>query len=202
MSVEKLAKVEAAIQAHRPLVVTLEGSPMRAAVAMTLDPRQDDLYCFFIHRADVQGDPWSGHIAFPGGRKDDGDPDMLATVYREVREEVGVDLERSARLLGPLDEIQGVARGQQLPMVISPFLFVLREPVTPVPDAREVQSMLWVPVSFLEDSANESIVEHRINQQRLRLPAYIYQDRTIWGLTFRMVKNFLDVLARTDGGPA
>ncbi len=198
MSARKLARVEAALRARLPTMVTLEGSPTRAAVAMTLDPREDDLYCFFIHRAEADGDPWSGHIAFPGGRKDDTDPDALATVYREVREEVGIDLARSARLLGPLDEIQGVARGQQLPLVISPFLFVLQEPVDVVPDRREVQSVLWVPISFLEDPRNESIVEHRIHEQLLRLPAYIYQDRTIWGLTFRMVRNFLDVIARSD----
>ncbi len=198
MSAEKLARVEAALRARPPTIVTLEGSPTRAAVAMTLDPREDDLYCFFIHRAEADGDPWSGHIAFPGGRTDDTDPDALATVYREVREEVGIDLERSARLLGPLDQIQGVARGRQLPLVISPFLFVLQEPVEVVPDRREVQSVLWVPISFLEDPQNESIVEHRIHEQWLRLPAYIYQDRTIWGLTFRMVRNFLDVIARSD----
>jgi len=196
---KKLEAVEEALRRHQPLRVSLDGEPSRAAVAMVLEPRADDLHLFFIHRAEHDADPWSGHMGFPGGRKDPEDPDVLNTVLREVHEEVGIDLRRQARLIGPIDEVQGVARGRQLPLVISPFVFVLETAVEPRPN-HEVQSVLWVPLSYLAEPSNESIVEYFINGQQMRLPAYIYQDRTIWGLTFRMIRGFLEVVSRQQRG--
>jgi len=196
---KKLEAVEQALRRHEPLRVSLDGEPSRAAVAMVLEPRADDLHLFFIHRAEHDADPWSGHMGFPGGRKDPEDPDVLNTVLREVHEEVGIDLRRQARLIGPIDEVQGVARGRQLPLVISPFVFVLETAVEPRPN-HEVQSVLWVPLSYLAEPSNESIVEYFINGQQMRLPAYIYQDRTIWGLTFRMIRGFFEVVSRQERG--
>jgi len=196
---KKLEAVEQALRRHEPLRVSLDGEPSRAAVAMVLEPRADDLHLFFIHRAEHDADPWSGHMGFPGGRKDPEDPDVLNTVLREVHEEVGIDLRRHARLIGPIDEVQGVARGRQLPLVISPFVFVLETAVEPRPN-HEVQSVLWVPLSYLAQPSNESIVEYFINGQQMRLPAYIYQDRTIWGLTFRMIRGFLEVVSPQERG--
>lgn len=192
---KKLGELERALRGHRAQLVSLDREPSRAAVAMVLEPRADDVHLFFIHRAEHEADPWSGHMGFPGGRKDPDDPDVLQTVLREVHEEVGIDLRHHGRLIGPIDEVQGVARGHQLPLVISPFVFALEEPVEPRPN-HEVQSVLWVPLEFLADSANESIVEYFINGQPMRLPAYIYRDRTIWGLTFRMIQSFLGVVSR------
>ena len=194
---DKLGAVERALRAHRPLHVSLDVEPSRAAVAILLELRPDDLHLLFIHRAEHENDPWSGHMGFPGGRKDPEDPDLLNTVVREVHEEIGVDLRRTARLIGPIDELQGVARGRQLPLVISPFVFALERPVKPRPN-HEVQSVLWVPLSFLAEPNNESIIEHFIDGQPMRLPAYIYRDRTIWGLTFRMIRTFLEVLGRDE----
>ena len=152
--------------------------PSRAAVAILLDPRPDDLHLLFIHRAQHEKDPWSGHMGFPGGRKDPDDPDLLNTVLREVHEEIAVDLRRQARLIGP-------------------FVFALEQPVDPRPN-HEVQSILWVPLAFLAEPNNESIVEYFIDGQPMRLPAFIYQDRTIWGLTFRMIRSFLEVLDQEE----
>lgn len=191
----KLESLERALRRHRPQRVALDGSPMRAAVGMILDPRPDDLHLFFIHRAEVDGDPWSGHMGFPGGRMDPEDPHVLGTVLREVDEEVGIDLSREGRLIAPLDEIQGVARGRHLPLVISPFVFALERPVEPRPN-HEVQSVLWVPLSFLAAPENESLVEHRIDGQPMRLPAYVYRERTIWGLTLRMIRSLLEAANR------
>jgi 8-oxo-dGTP pyrophosphatase MutT (NUDIX family) len=190
---ERLRWIEEALRRHRPKLVSLEGEPWRAAVAVIFEARGDDLYVLFIHRAVNALDPWSGHMGFPGGGKDPTDADLHETVLREVQEEIGIDLRKCARLIGRLDEIRGVARGRQLDLVISPFVFVLRE-TAECKLNHEVQSLLWVPLSFLEDASNESIVEHRINDMPMRLPAYIYEDRTIWGLTFRMLQSLLEVI--------
>jgi 8-oxo-dGTP pyrophosphatase MutT (NUDIX family) len=196
---EKLVRVEEALRRHRPAQVALDGEPARAAVAMLLEPKDDDVHVFLIHRAEFEGDPWSGHMALPGGRKDQSDPSVMETVVREVYEEVGIDLARSARLITPLDEVQGVARGRQLPLVISPFVFAVEEPWQPRPN-HEVQGVLWVPLAFLADPRSESMVDYKIGGERMRLPAFVYQGRTIWGLTFRMIRSFLDVVGPAVGG--
>ncbi len=195
---KKLDQVRRAVRARDAQDVAIEGVPARAAVAILIEPRGDDLYLCFIHRAVDEKDLWSGHMGFPGGFRHEGDSDLLETARREVREEIGIDLERSAQLLGRLDEIQAVARGRSLPLVITPFLFVLREPIEPSPN-EEVQSVLWIPLAFLEDPSSESTIEYRIEDQPMRLPAFIYEDRTIWGLTYRMLRNFLDLI---DDRPA
>lgn len=200
--VPTLANIERALGSRPPRLVTLEGSPARAAVAMLLEERRRGIHVFFIHRAHDERDPWSGHMGFPGGFMDDGDRDLRATVVREVREETRIDLDRSARWLGTLDEIQGVARGRQLPLVISPFVLALREPVAPVPN-EEIQGMLWVPLSFLADRRNESTTDWTVDGRPMSLPAFLYEGRTIWGLTFRMLQNFLGVIGvRETSQPA
>ncbi|MCA9639821.1 MAG: NUDIX domain-containing protein, partial [Myxococcales bacterium] len=70
-----------------------------AAVAAVLRPTDADTEVLLIRRAEHEGDPWSGHMAFPGGRHDPTDPDLLTTARRETLEEVGLDLSRRARLL-------------------------------------------------------------------------------------------------------
>ena len=195
VSQQRLRRIEQAITRRPAKLVSLQGEPWRAAVAVIFEQRAEDLHVLFIHRAVNELDPWSGHMGFPGGGKEASDADLHETVVREVREEVGIDLSQSARLIGRLDEIRGVARGRQLDLVISPFVFALEQAVE-CKINHEVQGVLWVPLSFLEDSENESIVEHRINDLPMRLPAYIYQDRTIWGLTFRMMQSLLEVIGR------
>src|SRR5258705_6854336 len=94
-----------------------------AAVAVILHDGDDGIEALFIHRAIRAGDTWSGQIAFPGGRRDPGDVDLLDTAIRETHEEVGVDL-TSAERLGTLDDLY--PRTPVLPpVVVRPFVFAL-----------------------------------------------------------------------------
>lgn len=190
---ERLAKLERVVQSRHAATIALAEMPARAAVAAILESRADDVYLFFIRRAVDERDRWSGQMAFPGGFQEPTDPDLLSTVEREVLEEVAIDLRSQARLLGRLDEIQGVARGRALPLVISPFLFRLDAPVQPIPN-EEVQDVLWVPLSFLANPANEGTIEWRGEGDPMRFPAFVYAERTIWGLTYRMLRGLLDLL--------
>src|SRR5438309_7665496 len=94
-----------------------------AAVAVILHDGDEGLEALFIHRAVRAGDTWSGQIAFPGGRRDPGDVDLLATAIRETGEEVGVDLSGAERL-GVLDDLY--PRTPVLPpVVVRPFVLAL-----------------------------------------------------------------------------
>lgn len=194
-AVDRYARLCEAVRHGDPATVDLEGAPSRAAVGVLLESRSDDVYLLFIHRAVHEGDPWSGHMAFPGGFKEQIDTNLRAAVEREVLEEVGIDLDRSAELVGRLDDVQGVARGRELSLVITPFVFGLRERVDPRPN-EEVQSIVWVPVSFLADPASRGTIDYARSDEDgevVRLPAIVYRGHTIWGLTLRMVENFLEI---------
>ena len=103
----------------------------RAAVAIVLRDGPSGIEVLFIHRAEHPEDPWSGHMAFPGGRAEDGEPPLL-TAMRESAEEVGLDLGR-AELLGALDEVQAVRR-VPVDLAIAPFVFRVPASATPQPN--------------------------------------------------------------------
>src|SRR5262245_28580055 len=65
---------------------------LHASVALIVRGRAD-LGVLLIKRAKREGDPWSGHMALPGGRRDPKDASLIETAAREAREETGVDLE-------------------------------------------------------------------------------------------------------------
>jgi 8-oxo-dGTP pyrophosphatase MutT (NUDIX family) len=80
-----------------------------------------------IERARREGDPWSGHMAFPGGRVEISDESVQRAAERETFEEVGIDL-AGAELLGRLDDLEGRDSGRTLPLVISAFVYHVHEP--------------------------------------------------------------------------
>src|SRR5437870_1501228 len=90
--------VREALAGHEP--APLVTCTRRAAVAIVLRDGASGIEVLFIHRAEHPDDPWSGHMAFPGGRAEDGEPPVL-TAMRESAEEVGLDL-GEAELLGGL----------------------------------------------------------------------------------------------------
>jgi ADP-ribose pyrophosphatase YjhB (NUDIX family) len=122
MSPADLALIEERARSHKAYRSELD-AVMRAAVALVIAPDGDDLAALLIERAQHPLDPWSGHMAFPGGRHDAADPSLERTAIRETLEEVGIDLIRDSRFVAPLDEIRAQARSRDLDMVISPFLF-------------------------------------------------------------------------------
>jgi 8-oxo-dGTP pyrophosphatase MutT (NUDIX family) len=189
-----IAVVRERLRHHRPAVV--EGAEYaRAAVAIVLRDGDQGAEFVVIHRAHRRGDPWSGHMALPGGRHDGADPDLPATAVRETREEVGVDLLRDGELLGALDDLQAIGRGRPLDLIITPFVYVLTAPVTLTPNRHEVQRALWVPLASLRYGEADGI--HRLEQSgsRMEYPAFVYRGYTIWGLTHRILTGLLAILS-------
>lgn len=187
-----LGSIMARLRGYTFRPVTDPADLARAAVALILrdGPRGSEFIA--IHRAHRSGDPWSGHMALPGGRQQPGDPDLISTAVRETHEEVGIDLERVAEVVSELDEIRAVARGQLLDLVIRPIVFVLRQPVSIVPNPREVQSALWIPLAALRHNSRE--YRHPQSPELGPLPAFEYEGYTIWGLTHRILSHFVELM--------
>jgi 8-oxo-dGTP pyrophosphatase MutT (NUDIX family) len=170
----------------------------KAAVAAVLRAGAAGVELLFIHRAEHHLDPWSGHMAFPGGRVEAEDPDPLAAALRETREELALDLERDAILLGALPEVHTHLRHGPGALVVVPFVFEVRGEPALVPN-REVQEAVWVPLPFLLDRANRGDFLWHGRGFPLLLPCYRYEGRLIWGLTLAMLDPLLDALNGLDG---
>jgi 8-oxo-dGTP pyrophosphatase MutT (NUDIX family) len=162
---------------------------MEAAVAVVVRAASD-VEILLIKRAEHVHDPWSGHMAFPGGRRHDSDRDLLETALRETEEETGVELRRSGELLGPLDEVE--PRTHRLPpLVIAPYVLAVPPGGELRPDPAEVEAALWVPVAELLRPEAATTIEIDLGDDRLPFPCFRYHDFNIWGLTHRVLEQFL-----------
>lgn len=166
----------------------------RAAVVLLLRPRAtvasvDELEGLFVQRAVIDGDPWSGHMALPGGRREPADPDLAATALRELGEETGLGLERGA-LLGRLDDVH--PRSRRLPSIaVTPFVGWTASPISVVENA-ELAGHVWVPVGALRSPERRATLRLEREGALRVFPAIEYEGRTIWGLTYRIIREFLE----------
>ncbi|GAA3644096.1 CoA pyrophosphatase [Microbacterium awajiense] len=151
----------------------LDDIPARAHGAVSAD-----LDVLLLRRAATLGSH-PGQIAFPGGRVEESDDDIVAAALREAREETGVD-PAGIEPLGTLEP---------LPVPVSNHL------VTPVPawwtrpsevaavDHAESVDVFRVPVADLLDPAHRGATEHRFGGALYRSPAFEVEGRVIWGFT-------------------
>lgn len=194
MSVSLLQLIETELAGHRPGKKLLRRIMQRSAVAMILQVRKGELHILMIKRADREGDPWSGHMAFPGGRMDPDDAHGFAVAIRETSEEVGLQLGPEDRCIGRLSELNARPRRRtSLGMAVSPFVFKLEREVEFTPNY-EVAEVVWVPLEFLLDSANREKMTWDYKGVNIPMPCYMYQGRRIWGLSLMMLDELMDVI--------
>jgi 8-oxo-dGTP pyrophosphatase MutT (NUDIX family) len=142
----------------------------------------------FIKRAEMEGDPWSGQMAFPGGRREPQDAGLLETARRETWEEIGVDLPAET-MLGVLDDLAPMTPTLP-PILVRPFVFgVVERPAVTL--STEVALHLWTPLGDLPSQAGEA--EISIRDRHLVMPSYLIGPHVVWGMTQRIVKHLLDL---------
>ncbi len=166
-----------------------------AAVAAVLREGTAGAEVLLIRRAERAGDPWSGHMAFPGGRRDPADRDLHATAVRETREEVGLDLDADGRLLGRLADMDAIARARRTGLTITPFVFALERDVPLTFADGEVAEALWAPLAPLARGEGAGTVPYQREGRTVELPCWHVQGRVVWGLTYWMLQSLFEALA-------
>jgi len=181
---------------HRPIRVEPRPDFAQASVALLVRPAPTLFDVLLIRRAERVGDPWSGHMAFPGGRREPEDATALATAIRETEEEVRIDLAASGTLIGALDDI--APRGASRKIVVSPFVFAVPEE-TVASTTPEVFATHWIPVHRLRAREARGQYLHYLDTgAHMRFPAYTHEGQVIWGLTHRILQQFLELAPRSN----
>ena len=163
---------------------------LQAAVSLVLRA-SDPLELLLIKRARSERDPWSGHMALPGGRRDAHDETLVDTAIRETREETGLDLTHG-RHLGQLEEV--ATTSPRLPrLTIAPFVFGIGRGAAAHVASDEIEAVHWVHLDELRAPDTLSTVEIPLPGETRSFPCYRVAGEVVWGLTFRILERFLFV---------
>lgn len=173
----------------------------RSAVALVLDADLlADASVLMIQRAQHEGDPWSGQMGFPGGRREPFDPSTVATAKREMLEEVGFDVDTVSAaanpdgVIGRLSDINTSYRDLGVDMVVSPYVFqVARRPSLAL--NHEVADTAWIPLDYFADFGNRSTLIVSRNGESFERPCYQYSEgKVIWGMSLEMIDELLSAM--------
>jgi 8-oxo-dGTP pyrophosphatase MutT (NUDIX family) len=157
-----------------------------AAVAVILVPEPDAL--LLVRRAERSGDPWSGQMALPGGRRE-AEEDLLFTAIRETGEEVGLVLPPES-LVGVLDDM--APRTPVLPPIaVRPYVFRLERRPSVSQVSEEIAATHWVPLETLLNQEYHATADVLVRSQQLRVPAFRLEEGTVWGMTERILSDLL-----------
>lgn len=188
----EIARLARTLAARPPARVVSEPGdrPLHAAVALVLRPDESGgLELLLIKRADYEGDPWSGHVALPGGRREPDDLSLEQTAIRETWEETAIDIERDGLVLGPLDEVSPRTPNVRR-VIVRPYVAAVSSDVAVV-ESPEVAAAFWVPLADLRETAAWITTDVVAHGQTLRVPAFSHSGYIVWGLTERILRAFL-----------
>ena len=166
-----IAQIRDALSRHQPTLVAREPDHAEAAVALVLAGPEDDLSLCAIRRAEHPLDPWSGHMALPGGRSSPEDSGRRAVAERETwRRWASSSTNRTGSARSRRSSCACGDGGRQ--MVLSPFVYYLGEELAPFATSDEVAEAFWIPLSHLWDPRNAGHLEWERNGARLALPRH------------------------------
>jgi 8-oxo-dGTP pyrophosphatase MutT (NUDIX family) len=160
-----------------------------AAVLVPIFERAGEGHLFYIKRSETVSH--QGQVAFPGGRAEPTDRDLGETALREAHEEVGI-VPATVDLIGYLPAHNTTVSGY----MVAPFVGAIPDPERLRHDPREVAAVFSVPIRALLDRKYRGDYELRRDTGRpMKFPAILYDGQTIWGLTYRITLDLLDLLA-------
>ena len=161
-----------------------------ASVVVLLRPFDEEIEVLLIRRPESERDPWSGHMAFPGGRRDAVDTSLMETAIRETREETGIALGDAGHFLGRLSIVAPLSPLLP-PLAIVPFVFAIHAGTPLTPSPAEVASAHWIPLPHFHDPAMRTVYRLPSGSGTLTFPGYQTEGGIVWGLTHRILDDLL-----------
>jgi 8-oxo-dGTP pyrophosphatase MutT (NUDIX family) len=175
---------------RRPRLALDRSDLVSAAVLVPITEHAGRPHLVFTKKSD--GVPHhKGQFSFPGGVVEQRDASRVEAALREAWEEIRLPAE-AVEVLGLLDDTETRAT----PFIITPVVGIVTEPVDFVPDGREIERVIEVPLETLADPAIFRAETWTRGGESHEV--YFYQvssDDLVWGATARIVKQFLDMLA-------
>lgn len=190
-----IAKLRAALESHDAVGSDEDEGVRRAAVALIFRAGEGGApELLFIKRAEYPADPWSGQVAFPGGREELGDTALSDTAFRETREETGIDLSRDGTIIGTLDDLR--PRITRLPaIIVRPYVVVLNR-YEPLILSSEVALAFWIPLEALKQSGSWRDTQVLARGIQINARAFHHEGNIIWGMTEKILGQLLELLAK------
>lgn len=195
-----LPDIRTRLSAHAPPALPPPAGERRAAVAVILRAGHTDgtPEILFIRRAERSGDPWSGHMAFPGGHHDATDSSLIATAVRETQEEIGLDLDTHGKLIGRVAHADASPPSRPNGMLVAPYVFELAATAPldlPLALSDEVAGVVWTPLLPMVRGERHTRQARHGRAGFDRFPGYLIEgDHFVWGLTYRMLHTFFEAV--------
>ena len=169
-------------------VLSLESQNIEAAVALIRINKTDPEY-LILKRAVNPNDPWSGHLSFPGGRRESLECDLFVTVVRECFEECKIRLQR--RHLSSILPVAAAGNALGNPVLVQPYFFELKQPPNIQLNPDEVQSAMWLPESHVLQCENHHTGPIALGNKTAELPFCQIGQDIFWGFSYKVLMNFL-----------
>ncbi|WP_410880700.1 NUDIX hydrolase [Myroides sp. DW712] len=164
-------------------------NPRASAVMMLLYPKAMETHVLLIERATYKG-VHSGQVGFPGGKYEYEDVDLLHTALRETQEEVGI-VDKDIQIIQPYTKIYIPPSN----FFVQPYLGISQKELLFIPDAHEVANIIELPLAILMEDQLVQTVEMKTSYASwTEVPAFVYQDYTIWGATAMMLSELKETL--------
>lgn len=182
-----VAEIHERLANYQPDLVEPTKQTRQAATAIVLAEDERDTHVLFIKRAAANGDPWSGHMAFPGGHKDDVDDDLLAAAIRETQEEIGLTLTRD-QFICALSHQRAAPRGRIIDMIVAPYLFVASK-ISEFELNYEVDEVVWGSFNAMISGHNHEVEKRPMSEGSMAFNGYrLARRHFVWGLTYRTLQ--------------
>lgn len=162
-------------------------------MAIVLREREEDTDILLIKRAEKEGDPWSGDMAFPGGHREPQDADLPAAALRETEEEIGLVVQR-ANMIGALSQQRPTRRGGASDMLVAPYVFFHDgDPCFDLSD--EVAAVVWSPLGPMHGGRSHASENRLIAGVPTPFNGYrVTGGHFVWGLTYRMIETLFEAI--------
>ena len=188
--------IKSRLNNHSPQTFPVTNTVKQASVAIVLRETPLDIDVLFIKRAEVQGDPWSGHMAFPGGHRDEKDENLVVAAIRETWEEIGLSLTQQ-NYLGSLSHQRPANRSRNRILQVAPYVFGIHDDPLLSPN-HEVADVVWGSMQDMINGSIHATKKLHFGSGSGHFNGYeLESNHFVWGLTYRTLQTLFSALDPT-----